>query len=55
MKKLDFINIVNKYSKNEKYNLNGYLMYKDKQVAEIKDTEFVKSLDERFITSNNDK
>lgn len=49
MGKIDLINLVNKYSKNEEYNFTGYLMYKDKQVAEIKDTEFVKSLDDNLL------
>lgn len=49
MKKLDFINIVNKYSKNENYNLNGYLMHKDKQVAEIKETELVSVLNKDLL------
>lgn len=49
MEKIDLINIVNKYSKNEEYNFTGYLMYKDKEVAEIKDTEFVKSLDDNLL------
>jgi len=43
--KIDLINLANKYLKNEEFNFTGYLMYKDKQVAEIKDTEFVKSLE----------
>ena len=44
MKSLDLINIVNKYSKNEEYDFNGYLMYKDDVVAEIKNTELIKVL-----------
>jgi len=49
MKELDLIAIANKYSKNEDYNFTGYLMYKDKKVAEIKDTELVKSLDDNLL------
>lgn len=33
MKNLDIKDIVNKYSKDEDYNLNGYLMHKDNIVA----------------------
>lgn len=49
MSKIDLINIASKYSKNEEYNFTGYLMYKDKPVAEIKDTEFVKSMDDKLL------
>ncbi len=49
MKKIDLINIANKYSKDKEYSFTGYLMYKDKQVAEIKDTELVKSLDDNLL------
>jgi len=49
MGKIDLINLANKYLKNEEYNFTGYLMYRDKQVAEIKDTEFVKSLDDNLL------
>ncbi|MGK0465647.1 MAG: hypothetical protein ACJAX4_000928 [Clostridium sp.] len=49
MNTIDLIKIANKYAKNEEYNFTGYLMYKDKRVAEIKDTEFVKSLDDNLL------
>jgi hypothetical protein len=47
--KVDLINIANKYSKDKEYSFTGYLMYKDIQVAEIKDTELVKSLDDNLL------
>ncbi|MBK5242989.1 hypothetical protein [Clostridium sp.] len=49
MNTTDLINIANKYAKKEENNFTGYLMYKDKRVAEIKDTEFVKSLDDNLL------
>ncbi|MCB2291683.1 hypothetical protein LGK97_18380 [Clostridium sp. CS001] len=49
MKRIDLMNIANKYSKNEEYSFTGYLMYKDKQVAQIKDTDFVCSLDDNLL------
>jgi len=49
MGKIDLINIAKKYSKNKEYNFTGYLMYKDKEVAQIKDSEFVKSLDDSLL------
>lgn len=42
MRGSDLINIVNKYSKENEYDFNGFLMYKDEAVAEIKKTELVK-------------
>lgn len=41
MKALDLENIVKKYSKNEDYNFDGYLMHKDEEIAVIKNTEIV--------------
>lgn len=49
MKNLDIIDIVNKYSKEDKYDFNGQLMYKDKVVAEIKDTELNKVIDKNLL------
>ena len=49
MKKVDLLNIASKYSKNEDYNFTGYLMYKDKEIAEIKDTNFIKSLEDKLL------
>lgn len=49
MKNLDIIDIVNKYSKEEKYDFSGQLMYKDKVVAEIKDTELNKVVDKSLL------
>ena len=49
MKNVDLLNIVSKYSKDENYDFTGYLMYKDKAVAEIKDTNFIKSLDDSLL------
>ena len=49
MKQVDLLNIVNKYSKDENYDFTGYLMYKDKAIAEIKDTNFIKSLEDNLL------
>ena len=49
MMMVDLINIVSKYSKEENYDFTGYLMYKDKAIAEIKDTNFIKSLDDELL------
>lgn len=49
MSKLDLVNIASKYSKEEKYDFTGYLMYKDKEIAEIKDTELVKVIDKTLF------
>jgi hypothetical protein len=49
MERTDFLNILNKYSKVEDYSFTGYLMYKDKQVAEIKNTEVVRVLDDSLL------
>ncbi|MBS4958021.1 MAG: hypothetical protein KHZ99_13365 [Clostridium sp.] len=42
MRGSDLINIVNKYSREDEYDFNGFLMYKDEVVAEIRKTELVK-------------
>lgn len=42
MRSSDLINIVNKYSRQDEYDFNGFLMYKDDIVAEIRKTELVK-------------
>lgn len=42
MRGYDLINIVNKYSREDEYDFNGFLMYKDEVVAEIRKTELVK-------------
>ena len=44
MRGSDLINIVNKYSREDEYDFNGFLMYKDEVVAEIRKTELVKVL-----------
>lgn len=49
MEKVDLRNIVNKYAKNEEYEFNGYLMYRDKIVADIKDTELFKVFDDSLL------
>lgn len=49
MSNLDLLNIVSKYSKDENYNFTGYLMYKNKEVAEIKDTNFIRSFDDNLL------
>ena len=49
MANLDLVSIVSKYAKDENFDFNGYLMYKDKEVAEIKDTNFVKSFDDNLL------
>lgn len=36
MRGSDLINIVNKYSREDEYDFNGFLMYKDEVVAEIR-------------------
>ena len=42
MRGSDLINIVNKYSREDEYDFNGFLMYKDEVVAEIRKTELIK-------------
>lgn len=42
MRGSDLINIVNKYSREDEYDFNGFLVYKDEVVAEIRKTELVK-------------
>ena len=42
MRGSDLINIVNKYSREDENDFNGFLMYKDEVVAEIRKTELVK-------------
>lgn len=42
MRDSDLINIVNKYSREDKYDFNGFLMYKDEVIAEIRKTELAK-------------
>ena len=42
MRGSDLMNIVNKYSREDEYDFNGFLMYKDEVVAEIRKTELVK-------------
>ncbi|GFZ32640.1 hypothetical protein CSC2_31660 [Clostridium zeae] len=49
MSKIELANIVNKYSKNDDYDFDGYLMYKDVKVAEIKNTELIKSLEDNLL------
>ncbi|EKQ55108.1 MULTISPECIES: hypothetical protein [unclassified Clostridium] len=49
MSKVDLLNILNKYSKDENYEFNGYLMYKDKEIAEIKDTNLIRSMDDDLL------
>lgn len=49
MEKLDLLNIVNKYSKDNNCDFTGYLMYKDKEIAEIKDTNLIKSLEDNLL------
>lgn len=49
MKNVDLLNIASKYSKYENYDFSGYLMYKDKKVAEIKETNFIKSFDDNLL------
>ena len=49
MTKVDLINIVSKYYKDQNYDFTGYLMYKDKAVAEIKNTNFIKSLEDGLL------
>lgn len=49
MKKIDLLGIANKYLNKEENNFTGYLMHKDEKVAEIKDTEFVKSLNDNLL------
>lgn len=49
MKNLDIRKIVNKYSKNEDYNLNGYLMHKNTKVAKIENTELTKVLNKDLL------
>lgn len=49
MSKPDLISIVSKYSKKEDHNFNGYLMYKNKQIAEIKNTELINTLDDNLL------
>lgn len=44
MRGSDLINIVNKYSREDEYDFNGFLMYKDEVIAEIRKTELVKVL-----------
>lgn len=46
---MDLYNILNKYSKHETYDFNGYLMHKDDKVAIIKNTEFVESLNDYLL------
>ncbi len=41
--------ILNKYSKYEDINFNGYLMYKDIEIGIIKNTEFIKSLNDDLL------
>jgi hypothetical protein len=49
MGKVDLNGIVGKYLKDENYDFTGYLMYKNKEIAEIKDSNFVKSLDDNLL------
>lgn len=49
MKKVDIKGILNKYSKNEDYNLNGYLMHKDNLVAKIENTELLEVLNKDLL------
>jgi len=49
VKNVDWINIASKYSKDNNYDFTGYLMYKDKEIAEIKDTDFIKSLEDSLL------
>ncbi|WP_238917894.1 hypothetical protein [Clostridium sp. YIM B02555] len=49
MPDIDLFSIVSKYAKAESFDFTGYLMYKDKEVAEIKDTNFVKSFDDNLL------
>lgn len=46
---IDLINLVNKYSKNESYDFDGYLMYKDIKVAEIKNTELAETFHKELL------
>lgn len=49
MKSVNLIDIVNKYSKDNKCDFDGYLMHRDKHVAEIKNPELVKSLKDQLL------
>ncbi|MGL5086306.1 MAG: hypothetical protein ACRC68_11430 [Clostridium sp.] len=49
MKNLDIRKIVNKYSRDEDYNLNGYLMHKNTKVAKVENTELTEVLNKDLL------